>query len=83
MAPQPEQPPPEPPLGVKRTTLVFLVGLLGIAFIILKLCGVIAWPWEWVLAPLWIAAGIGALIVTAFVAFVAIALTINKKAEEQ
>ena len=28
-------------------------GLLGIAFIILKLCGVISWRWLWVLAPLW------------------------------
>ena len=30
-------------------------GLLTIAFIVLKLCGVIAWGWLWVLAPLWIA----------------------------
>lgn len=29
-------------------------GLLTIAFIVLKLCGVIAWSWVWVLAPLWI-----------------------------
>ena len=29
-------------------------GLLGIAFIILKLTGVIGWSWLWVLAPLWI-----------------------------
>lgn len=28
-------------------------GLLGIAFIVLKLTGVIDWPWLWVLAPLW------------------------------
>ena len=28
--------------------------LLTIAFIVLKLCGVIAWSWVWVLAPLWI-----------------------------
>ena len=27
--------------------------LLGIAFIILKLCGVIDWSWWWVAAPLW------------------------------
>ena len=26
-------------------------GLLGVAFVILKLCGVIDWPWIWVLAP--------------------------------
>lgn len=29
-------------------------GLLAIVFITLKLLGVIAWPWLWVLAPLWI-----------------------------
>ena len=27
---------------------------LQIAFIVLKLCGVIGWPWVWVLAPTWI-----------------------------
>lgn len=31
-------------------------GLLAIVFITLKLCGVIAWSWWWVLAPLWIPA---------------------------
>ena len=29
-------------------------GLLGVAFVILKLCGVINWEWIWVLAPFWI-----------------------------
>ena len=33
---------------------ITLTGLLLVAFIVLKLCGVIAWPWVWVLAPLWI-----------------------------
>ena len=28
--------------------------LLTILFIALKLCGVIAWSWLWVLSPLWI-----------------------------
>lgn len=28
--------------------------LLTIAFIVLKLCKVIAWSWWWVLSPLWI-----------------------------
>lgn len=31
-------------------------GLLTIVFIVLKLCGVIAWSWWWVLSPLWISA---------------------------
>lgn len=28
--------------------------LLAIIFTTLKLCGVIAWSWVWVLSPLWI-----------------------------
>lgn len=28
-------------------------GVLGIVFIVLKLCKVIDWDWIWVLAPLW------------------------------
>jgi len=41
----------------KKTTSgggIGICGLLLVAFIVLKLCGVIAWPWIWVLAPLWI-----------------------------
>ena len=30
------------------------LSILGIAFIILKLCNVIDWAWIWVLAPFWI-----------------------------
>lgn len=29
-------------------------GLLGVAFVVLKLCGVIDWSWWWVLSPFWI-----------------------------
>lgn len=34
-----------------------ILGLLGIAFIVLKLTGHISWSWVWVLAPFW--AGLG------------------------
>lgn len=37
-------------------------GLLAIVFITLKLTGVIAWSWWWVLAPLWIPPLIGIFI---------------------
>ena len=30
------------------------LGLLTIAFIVLKLCNVIEWSWVWVLSPIWI-----------------------------
>lgn len=36
-----------------RRSGVGVLGLLGIAFIILKLCKVIEWSWLWVLAPFW------------------------------
>ncbi|KQQ98012.1 hypothetical protein ASF74_14865 [Arthrobacter sp. Leaf145] len=32
---------------------------LGLVFIVLKLTGVIAWSWWWVLAPFWIPIAIG------------------------
>ena len=34
-------------------------GLLTVAFIVLKLCGVIGWSWIWVLSPIWISAALG------------------------
>ena len=30
-----------------------ILGLLGVVFIVLKLCGVIDWSWWWVTAPFW------------------------------
>lgn len=38
-------------------------GLLTIAFIVLKLCGVITWKWIWVLSPLWISAALGIIMI--------------------
>ena len=42
------------------------LGLLTIVFIVLKLTGVIAWSWLWVLSPLWIPF---ALVISIFVVF--------------
>ena len=33
---------------------ITFLDVLGIIFIILKLCGVIQWSWLWVLFPFWI-----------------------------
>ena len=41
----------------KQTTVnggIGFVGLLTIAFIVLKLLGIITWSWVWVLSPIWI-----------------------------
>lgn len=49
---------------------VGFAGLLAIAFIVLKLTGVIAWSWWWVLSPLWIGAAIALVgVVLALVIF--------------
>lgn len=47
------------------------VGLLTVAFIVLKLTGVIAWSWWWVLAPVWITAAIVVVIIVAVIAVAA------------
>jgi hypothetical protein len=39
------------------------VGLLTILFVALKLTGVIAWSWIWVLSPIWIVVGIAISVV--------------------
>ena len=39
-----------------------LLEILCVIFIILKLCGIIAWSWWLVLIPLWIGIGLGILL---------------------
>lgn len=46
-------------MEVKKTSGgISVVGLLQVAFIVLKLCNVIKWSWWWVLSPAWITIGI-------------------------
>lgn len=44
-------------------------GLLGIAFIALKLCHIINWSWVWVLYPMWIGFVIALIVVTIIALF--------------
>jgi hypothetical protein len=46
-----------------------VICLLTVAFIILKLCGVIHWSWLWVFSPLWLCVAL--LFVLLFVMFIA------------
>lgn len=39
-----------------------ILAVLLIVFVVLKLAGVIAWHWFWVLSPIWIGPLLGALI---------------------
>jgi hypothetical protein len=43
-------------------------GTLTIAFIVLKLVGVINWSWIWILSPLWISFILGLVILIIIVA---------------
>ena len=52
--------------------------LLGIAFIILKLCKVIDWSWWWVLAPFWIPLAIFILFVVGWISAYTIITRKNK-----
>jgi len=54
-------------------------GLLTIAFIVLKLCGVIAWSWVWVLSPLWIGLAILIGVMLVGVVIIVIAAILSKK----
>jgi len=60
----------------KGSTGIGFFSLLGIVFIILRLTGIIAWSWVWVLAPLWIPLAL-------FVAGVFIVLLIRSKGSER
>ena len=53
---------------------VSLFSVIGIVFLILKLCKLITWPWIWVLAPFWIpvAAFIGCAVVLLIIGLIAV-----------
>jgi len=53
---------------------VSILGLLGVAFVVLKLCGVINWSWWWVTLPFW-----GPLAIIAVILLVAAIIFLCKK----
>lgn len=53
------------------------LGLLGIAFVVLKLTHVIAWSWWWVTAPFWGGLALAAAILIAAGIILAIAHVID------
>lgn len=48
------------------------LGLLGVAFVVLKLCHVIDWSWWWVTLPFWGGLALFLLIVLGAIAAVAV-----------
>lgn len=53
-------------------------GLLTVAFVVLKLVGIINWSWLWVLAPIWMPVVIG----LALVAIIAVVVSIKTLLEK-
>jgi len=53
-------------------------GLLGVAFVILKLCGVIGWSWWWVTSPFWIPVAIFLVFLVGVVVALGIAMLCGK-----
>ena len=51
----------------KNTGVIGVTSLLGLIFIVLKLCHVIEWSWLWVLSPFWISLGIAIIVIIIFV----------------
>ena len=45
-------------------------GLLQVAFIVLKLIGIINWSWVWVLSPTWISIILAVLVIIIAVIFI-------------
>ena len=45
-----------------------VIGLLGVAFVVLKLTGFIDWSWWWVTAPFW--GGLALVLLIVMIAFV-------------
>lgn len=54
-------------MNKESSTGVGVTGLLQVAFIVLKLCGVINWRWIWVLAPTWISLIVVVIIILIFI----------------
>lgn len=49
---------------------VTFLGLLQVAFIVLKLCGVVTWAWPVVLIPLWIDIAMVAIILIIWIVII-------------
>ena len=53
---------------------ISILGLLGVAFVVLKLCGVINWSWWYVTMPFWI----GLPIVISVFIIIALVLSVSQ-----
>lgn len=65
----------------KQSGGIGVLGLLGVVFVTLKLCGVINWSWWWVTIPFWggLAIALIILVLIYIVSLVIETLEINRK----
>lgn len=63
---------------VVRSGGVSLTSILGVVFIVLKLTGVISWPWVWVLAPFWIPLALVVLILAIIIIITVIRFILDR-----
>lgn len=64
---------------ITNKTSISTVGLLGTAFIVLKLCNIIDWSWWWVLCPFWIGIAIFLLVLIGWFILVCIAIAASEE----
>lgn len=64
---------------------VGILGLLGIAFVVLKLTGYINWSWFWVTAPFWglLALVVAVVVIAAAIKLIAVLATRKKKPKQR
>jgi hypothetical protein len=65
--------------GTVTVQAVSFANLLAVAFVILKLVGVIEWSWLWVLAPIWIPACLGIFLL---IVLIIASVILDKKSKE-
>ncbi len=56
-----------------------ILGLLGVAFVVLKLCKVIDWSWWWVTCPFW--GGLALILIMLIVAILLTLISTNKNSK--
>lgn len=54
-----------------------VLGLLGVAFVVLKLTGYINWSWWWVTLPFW--GGFAIVLLILLIGFLTVGLTVKKR----
>lgn len=62
-----------------HASCVSFVGLLTVAFIVLKLLNIITWSWLWVLSPIWISTGLVILVLLGVILSAAIVIIIENR----